>query len=159
MAKKQQRIDENGTLLIDPPKQVGANKENYQRINYLYQLATFSNIINNDISMARMYNKNLDLIAKKVKCQISPNIKRNICKKCNRSLIPSRTCQIKIKNKSKFKTLKNDDLVVECQCGQLKVFRIGLQRDYNPFHERNLIQMAHGKDNSKKPSSNGPLQR
>lgn len=148
MAKKQQRIDENGTLLIDPPRQVAANRENYQRINYLYQLSMFSHISTSDVSMARMYNKNLDAIAKKVKCSISPDIKRTICKKCNRPLIPSQTCKITIRNKSKRKTHKNDDLVVECHCGQLKVFRIGLQRDYKPFHERNLVQM--GQDKSRK---------
>ncbi|CAL9728803.1 ribonuclease P protein subunit Rpr2p [Monosporozyma unispora] len=150
MAKKQgkkgQRIDENGTLLIDPPKQVGTNKENYQRINYLYQLSIFSTLHTKNITMGRMYNKNLDLISKKVKCNVSPDIKRTICKKCNRSLIPSRTCRITIKNKSRGQTRKNDDLVVECDCGMKKVFRIGLKRDYKLFHERNVIRMGEAKD-------------
>ena len=143
--KKKPRVDENGTLLIDPPKSVNNNRENYQRLNYLYQLSTWftttaSNVANE--SMARMYNKNLDLISKKVKCNLSPEIKRGICKKCNRRLIPARTCELILRNRSKKRTNVNDDFVIKCQCGTEKVFRIGLNREYKPFHERNLVRMS-----------------
>lgn len=142
--KKKLRIDENGTLLIDPPTYVNANRENYQRLNYLYQLSTWSTLMTSNVdngSMARMYNKNLDLISKKVKCNVSPDIKRGICKKCNRRLIPTRTCKIILQNKSKKKTSINDDFVIKCQCGTEKVFRIGLNREYNSFYKRSLVQM------------------
>lgn len=138
--KKEQRIDENGTILIDPPKTVGTNKENYQRLNYLYQLSMWSTMKSDSSPISRMYNRNLDLISKKVKCHVSPQIKRTICKKCHRLLIPSRTCKITIENKSRKRTTKNDNLVVRCQCGEEKVFRIGLNPEYKPFHERNLIR-------------------
>lgn len=143
--KKGQRIDENGTLLVDPPKSVNANRESYQRLNYLYQLSTWSTMMTSNVdngSMARMYNKNLDLISKKVKCNVSPEIKRGICRECNRRLIPTKTCKIILQNKSKKRTSKNDDFVIKCQCGAERVFRIGLNREYKSFYERNLIKMS-----------------
>lgn len=145
MAKKnKQNIDDNGTILIDPPKSVGTNKDNYQRLNYLYQLSTWSTLSTPTSikePLSRMYIRNFDLIGKKVKCNISPDLKRTICKKCNRLLIINKSCNVTIENKSGKKKPINDDLVIVCKCGHRKVFRFGLNRGYKSFHDQNLIKM------------------
>lgn len=152
IAKKNQ-IDENGTIIVPPPKNISKDKDHYQRISYLYQLSNWS-IMNNKASngaiidksqaLARVNNKKFDLISKKLKLNVSPNIKRYICKKCHRTLIPNVTCSMKIRNLSKKQDKKNDELVFSCHCGKEKTFKIGMNRSYKPFSENddNLVDIA-----------------
>ncbi|CCK72537.1 ribonuclease P protein subunit RPR2 KNAG_0K01720 [Huiozyma naganishii CBS 8797] len=140
MAK--QSVAEDGTILVPPPKAATGNKDHYQRLNYLYQLSMFTTL-NDKQPLARTYAKNLDLVSKKTKCSLLPQVKRTICKKCHSILIPNKTASTKIRNKARRKDPKNDDLVIRCVCGEEKVFRIGLNRDYRSFAERggNIIDV------------------
>ncbi|CCD26325.1 ribonuclease P protein subunit RPR2 NDAI_0H01510 [Naumovozyma dairenensis CBS 421] len=147
-SKKSHQIDENGMLLADPPKDIG-NKEKFQRLNYLYQLSTWTTMTGiqpNQNGLARLYSKDLDLISKKTKTSISPNMKRSICKKCHRILIPTITSKTIIKNlstsKSKKVNPKNDVLECHCQCGVIKRYPIGQNRNYKLNSEKDNTSTA-----------------
>ncbi|CAB4253195.1 similar to Saccharomyces cerevisiae YIR015W RPR2 Subunit of nuclear RNase P [Maudiozyma barnettii] len=139
--KKGQNIDEHGCIIIPPPKTVG-NKDHFQRLNYLYQLGMFNTLENeSSISMilSKKYMHNLDIISKKTKSNMLPNTKRTICKRCKRILIPSKTCTYKMENKqNKHKEMnpKDETFVITCKCGEIKRFRIGLDRNYKNFYEK-----------------------
>ncbi|CCF58817.1 hypothetical protein KAFR_0F02200 [Kazachstania africana CBS 2517] len=142
-SKGNQNMDENGTILANPPKAIG-NVELFQRLNYLYQLSTWNTMLygKND-AMSRSYIKNLDFISKKTKCGLLPSIKRTICKKCKRVLIPKKTCTYSVSSKlskrkkhDKEKIRKNEDFIVTCVCGEVKTFRVGLNRSHATFYEK-----------------------
>ncbi|QLG72720.1 hypothetical protein HG535_0D04280 [Zygotorulaspora mrakii] len=145
MAKIKQRrtlaVNEDGTILSDPPKSIG-NAENFQRMNYLYQLSmwqTAANRQDTDQGLSRMYIKNMDLVSKKTKSSLLPYVKRTFCKKCHRVLVPKRTVQMTLKQASDGK----DILVWECRCGYIKKFPIGTNRSYRTFYDKpeNLLHM------------------
>ncbi|CAK9437227.1 uncharacterized protein LODBEIA_P16050 [Lodderomyces beijingensis] len=122
------------------------NKENNTRLTYLYQLSnmfttsTTSTTRNSASILARGYDRNFDLIAKKTVSKISPNVKRTMCKRCHCLLVPGLTMSMRIENLSKTKDEKSDVLIYEClQCGQCKRFPVGRDREYVPFHERNTV--------------------
>lgn len=133
-ANKSQRVDENGVIQVDPPKSVG-NQEHFQRINYLYQLSTWQTMVMNvhdkNQGMARMYVKNMDLVSKRTKSSLLPQLKRTCCKKCHRVLIPKRNVETRITQGS-----HGDVYEWKCKCGQIKNFPIGLNRDYKTFYEK-----------------------
>lgn len=166
---KKNQTDANGTIIVPPPKSISKDKDHYQRLNYLYQLSTWytmtnttsikdkcnssksssksnskSIVLDKSYALARVHNKKFDLISKKLKLNVSPNIKRYICKKCHRCLVPNLTCSMEMKNLSRNQDKKNDELVFSCQCGQEKVFKIGTNRSYKPFGENdnNLVDIA-----------------
>ena len=100
--KKGPNVDENGTIIIDPPKSVN-NKDHFQRLNYLYQIGTFNTLENKSHIgrvLAKKYVHNLDIIGKKTKSNMLPNAKRTICKKCKRILVPSETCTLSMETDS-----------------------------------------------------------
>lgn len=145
MAKGKQKnasvIDENGTILADPPKKIG-NCEYFQRMNYLYQLSLWQTVENGHDSyqgLPRMYIKNMDLISKKTKSSLLPQLKRTFCKNCHRVLVPKRTVKT-----SMCRDLKgNEVLEWKCVCGCIKKFPIGINRDYRTFCEKpgNLLHL------------------
>lgn len=129
-------------------KQV-ANRDNFARLNYLYQLSnhlittptskttTSSNNSSLQSFLARGYDRNLDLLSKRTLSKLSPSMKRTICKKCHVMLIPGLTMSIQMENKSKQQDDKCDVLVNKClTCGECKRFPIGKDRNYKPFFER-----------------------
>ncbi|KAG0670048.1 hypothetical protein C6P45_002843 [Maudiozyma exigua] len=112
--KKGPNVDENGTIIIDPPKSIN-NKDHFHRLNYLYQIGTYNTLKNKSYIgriLAKKYVHNLDIISKKTKSNMLPNAKRTICKKCRRILIPSKTCTLSMEpdspqnNKIKKETRK-----------------------------------------------------
>ncbi|CCC70586.1 hypothetical protein NCAS_0F01020 [Naumovozyma castellii] len=151
MAKKEkkggkagQRITEDGIILVDPPRDV-ANKEKLQRMSYLYQLSTWTtmtNLSDDSQSIARLYARDIDLISKKSKISMLPTVKRSLCKKCHRVLIPSVTVRSEIRNLSQHnkKLNKNNDVMeLICNCGQIKRFPIGLNRNYKTHSEKDDV--------------------
>lgn len=127
-------IDENGILIVPPPKSVG-NKEHFQRLNYILQIAEFmlQKADDPEQSLSRNYMKNMDLIQKKTKVSVSPNVKRQICKKCQRLMVVGQTMEMFIENKSRKGRhigSKNDVLVYRCKCGSIKRFPVGKDPSY-----------------------------
>ena len=126
-----------------PPKRV-QNMEHFQRLNYLYQISMFNTIFtepNGTNPLSRGYIRNLDLISKKVKGALLPNMKRTICKKCHRLLIPTKTASYQIENTSRRdrspeKRQKSDEFVIKCVCGEKKTFKIGVNRRYRTYYEK-----------------------
>lgn len=136
MAKGSNRV-ENGVLITPPPRSVG-NKEHFQRMNYLYQL-TMWNTVNGDgndgeQALARLYAKNMDLVSKRTRAEVLPQVKRTLCKKCHRVLVPKRTMKVQMKSGS---------LQLECSCGSVRNFPVHLNRGHRCHGEKdeNLINM------------------
>jgi len=89
---------------------------NQNRINYLYQLSTA--LAEHCPGLSSTYNSMLKGICQKNLLKIDPEIKRNICKRCNTMLIPGKTVACRIIKKSKG-TIK-----WTCTfCGYSKTFR------------------------------------
>lgn len=138
--KKKSNIDSDGTIQIPVPKGIG-NKEHYQRLNYLIQSSAFlaTQIRDKDEALSRNYIKNMDSIRKKNQLALSPHMKRQVCKKCQRLLIAGRNLQMKIMNGSKKKgknLRKSDVLVYQCICGETKKFPIGKDPTYQLHLEK-----------------------
>ncbi|KAI5968268.1 hypothetical protein CANMA_002484 [Candida margitis] len=124
------------------------NRDNFARLNYLYQLSNHftvgsscsSSCSSSNQSLARGYDRNLDLLSKRTLSKLSPSVKRSICKKCHVLLIPGMTMSIRLENLSKSQDPKNDVFVNKClNCGECKRFPIGADREYIPFYERGYI--------------------
>ncbi|GAV55537.1 hypothetical protein ZYGR_0AV01690 [Zygosaccharomyces rouxii] len=135
MAKGSNRV-ENGVLLTPPPRNVG-NKEHFQRMNHLYQLAMWHTISGNDggeQALARLYAKNMDLVSKRTRAEMLPQLKRTICKKCHRILVPKKTMRVQMNSGS---------LQLVCSCGSVRNFPIHSNRGYHCHAERdeNLISI------------------
>lgn len=132
MAKKQV---EDGCLLANPPRSVG-NSDHFQRMNYLYQLAMWQTVDGDDgeQALARLYAKNMDLVSKRIRAEMLPQVKRTICKRCKRVLVPMRTVQMGI-HKGAFE--------MQCVCGKKRRFPVCLGKEYRCYAERqeNLLTM------------------
>ena len=147
--KKGPALDENGCIVVPTPKVVG-NKDQFGRLNYLYQLGMLHTIQGTPpISpvLARRYVANLDAISKKTKCSVLPNTKRTICKRCKQVLVPTKTCTFEVSGalgRRGRRTPKNETFTVRCSCGEVKRFRIGIDKNYRNFYEKpgNVIDMA-----------------
>lgn len=109
-------------------KTLGANRDVYSRLSFLIQAA---NTVSSE-PLSRAYNRAMVGISKKSVLKLSPSIKRSLCKKCNRSLIPGSR---EIENLSKDQRKECDLLVIKCCCGQVKRFPIGRNRDFELFSE------------------------
>lgn len=132
MAKNQ---IENGVLLTNPPRTVG-NRDHFQRMNYLYQLAFWQTVDGHDgeQALARLYAKNMDLVSKRTRAEMLPHVKRTICKRCKRVLVPLRTMQMGMHKKA---------FEMQCLCGKKRKFVVGLNKGYRCYAEReeNLLSM------------------
>ncbi|RCK62834.1 Ribonuclease P protein subunit RPR2 [Candida viswanathii] len=119
-----------------------ANIDNYARLSHLYQISNQLTTSHPGLGvLARGYNRNLDLIAKKTVTKVSPHLKRSICKKCNTLLIPGLTVTIYIENLSREKLQHCDVLVNKCSnCGECKRFPVGKNRDYQLFVDRTITK-------------------
>lgn len=134
MAKGSSNRVENGVLLTPPPRNVG-NKEHFQRMNYLYQLAMWNTMGGTgEQALARLYAKNMDLVSKRTRAEMLPQLKRTICKKCLRILVPKKTMKIQMESGS---------LQLVCSCGSVRKFPIHLNRGYRCHAEidDNLINI------------------
>ncbi|CCH63191.1 hypothetical protein TBLA_0J01970 [Henningerozyma blattae CBS 6284] len=120
-------------------------KEHLQRLNYLYQLATW-HTWQPTHSLARLYAQSMHSVSTKTRSSILPSIKRTVCKKCHRIQIPGRTCHVVLSNKDTKKNGSNDRpkstashkdiLEIHCTCGSIKRFPIGTNRDYTLAYEK-----------------------
>ncbi|KAM0673045.1 hypothetical protein GVAV_003536 [Gurleya vavrai] len=63
------------------------------------------------------YIEQLDLLAKKNQIRLSQELKRNICIKCKKILIPTVTCKSEIVKETNGLFLK-----IKCKCGCIKNF-------------------------------------
>lgn len=135
MAKGSKHV-ENGVLLTPPPRNIG-NNEHFQRINHLYQLAVWHTISGNDggeQALARLYAKNMDLVSKRTRAETLPQLKRTICKKCYRILVPRKTMRVRT---------NLGCLQLVCSCGSVRSFPVHMDRGYRCYAERdeNLISI------------------
>lgn len=73
--KMKPEIDENGTLLVPPPRTI-ANQDHFHRLNYLYQISAYQTRARQKARtdahtpLARNYIKSMDLISKKTKTSL-----------------------------------------------------------------------------------------
>ena len=95
-------------------KQGFANKDIFQRINFLFQ-AVFAVVRENpeNIALVKYYCQNIRTIAKKNVLRLSPDIKRSICKKCFCILIPGVTASVRLKSKRQTHSLIT---CLQCRC-------------------------------------------
>lgn len=112
-----------------------AGRDHFQRMNYLYELATWQTLMmgkqDPEQAMARANVACMDRVGKKTRSRALPQLKRTCCKKCHRVLVPLRTMET---------SLKDGVLQWECRCGQAKRFPIGANRGYKTYGERgNLL--------------------
>lgn len=88
------------------------NRETFERMNFLYQASQFyasmqpsssSKNSNQDtaslLPLARVYNRDLRLVARKSVLRMTPHIKREICKVCATPLIPGVSSKVRVKGK------------------------------------------------------------
>lgn len=144
-SNKSKPIDQDNIITVPKPKCI-SNKEHFQRLNYLLQLSKYNTIFNNrDVNdgLTRSYLKNITLIQKKTKINLTTGFKRNICKKCFRLQIPTITTEPFIENLSKFGRVntKANVLVCRCRCGKLNRFPIGQNPEYKTFSEINITEI------------------
>ncbi|CAI4065634.1 hypothetical protein SUVZ_09G1720 [Saccharomyces uvarum] len=130
--KTKPKIDENGVLLVPPPRTI-ANQDHFHRLNYLYQLSAYqtrptpaAGAGKGHTPLARNYIKLMDLISKKTKTSLLPTVKRTICKKCHRLLWAPKRLEI----------ARDGALSVVCGCGAVKRYNVAADPDYKTYSER-----------------------
>lgn len=111
-----------------------ANQDHYGRISYLFQASSMMAKIGNE-ELSRCYSKTMRSVAMKNVLRMSPRIKRQVCKKCNRIQIPGYTCTTRLENHSKSQEGRNDVLVYTCDCGHKKRFPVGKDPNYKLWME------------------------
>lgn len=84
---------------IEKRKQEFNIEMNQNRINYLYQLS--KTLAEQSPGLSSTYNSILKGICQKNLIKIDPEIKRNICKRCNTTLVPGKTVTCRMIKKSK----------------------------------------------------------
>lgn len=101
---------------IENKKQEFNMEMNQNRINYLYQLST---VLGEQCpGLSSVYNSMLKGICQKNLLKMDPEMKRNICKRCNTMLIPGKTVTCRTIKKSKGM------IKWTCTfCGKSKMFR------------------------------------
>ncbi|QLQ81635.1 hypothetical protein HG537_0F03960 [Torulaspora globosa] len=109
-----------------------ASNDHLCRINYLYQLSAWHTLAlarhDGEQALARAHSRTLDLVAKRTRSKLLPQLKRTLCKRCRRLLVPRRTAECRLDTA--------DTLVVRCRCGSAKRFAVGNDRDYRTFYEK-----------------------
>lgn len=106
------------------------NKEGFSRASFLYQ-ASQSMSFKNEV-LSRMYSKTMDLVTKKSVLKLDPNLKRTLCKKCNRLQIVGASSSMALANARK----PSETYHVKCKCGEMKRYPLGKNREYVLFSER-----------------------
>ncbi|OWB81442.1 hypothetical protein B5S33_g59 [[Candida] boidinii] len=153
-----------------PPKSV-PRIEHYERLSYLYQLGTMTGLQSQleegkkdcentggeekgrtecfDI-LSRVYLKGMSNVSKKTVLKLSPNIKRTICKKCQRSLIVPGTnhSNVRMINNSKKQNPENDILEILCSCGKVKRFPVGGNPNHVLFSEKEEVLFSVNNSNN-----------
>jgi len=84
---------------VEKKKQEFNTEITQNRVNYLYQLSM--TIAECSPGLSSTYNSILKGLSQKNLLKIDPEIKRNICKKCNTFLIPGKTVTCRTVKKSK----------------------------------------------------------
>lgn len=103
-------------MKIENKKQEFNMEMNQNRINYLYQLST--TLGEQCPGLSSTYNSMLKGICQKNLLKIDPEMKRNICKRCNTMLIPGKTVTCRTIKKSKGM------IKWTCKfCGESKLFK------------------------------------
>lgn len=100
-------------------------KDEYSRVNYLYQAATTLGQNKKYAALSRGYSRNSLIISQKAVLKMAPLMKRSMCKRCNRVYVPGRNVSIRVENASRDKTEHNDVLVYECECGERRRYPVG----------------------------------
>lgn len=125
-------------------------KDHHQRVTYLYKLGSLMTFkkVKSELSgekkratdiLSRVYLNHMDLVSKKSVLKMHPDIKRTVCKKCNRLLIDGLTSKTRIKNESRKKLPHCDVLEITCECGTVKRFPIGKDPEYTLFSEKDDV--------------------
>lgn len=109
-----------------------ASNDHFCRLNYLYQLSAWHTLAltrhDGDQALARAHARTLDLVAKRTRSKLLPQVKRTLCKRCHRVQVPRRTVETRLD--------AADTLVLRCRCGSAKRFAVGLDRDHKTFYEK-----------------------
>jgi len=106
------------------PMTTGPNAPLFARISHLYS----ASMLDPTSPLSRFYLSHARSIAKKSVLRLDPAIKRTVCKRCDALLVPDVTCTHRVENHSKGGRKKwADVLVVECQCGMVKRFPVGME--------------------------------
>ncbi|KAI5855894.1 RNAse P Rpr2/Rpp21/SNM1 subunit domain-containing protein [Tricharina praecox] len=106
------------------PMTTGPNAPLFARISHLYSAST----LDPTSPLSRFYLSHARSIAKKSVLRLDSKTKRTICKRCDALLVPDVTCTHRVENQSKGGRKKwADVLVVECQCGMVKRFPVGME--------------------------------
>ncbi|EGC29983.1 hypothetical protein DICPUDRAFT_12115, partial [Dictyostelium purpureum] len=69
--------------------------DSFKRINYLYQASNLMLNGTNNQPLSNFYSRVLKKVSQKQVIQISPSIKRTICKKCSLLLVPGHTSTVR----------------------------------------------------------------
>ncbi|XP_046362934.2 ribonuclease P protein subunit p21-like [Haliotis rufescens] len=95
-----------------------ANKETFQRINFLYQAAhQCLETSPHDVSLCRYYIHTLKTLAKRQVLRLHPDMRRTLCKMCSVLLLPGVTARVRT-GKKQIKLTQ-----VTClECGASKRF-------------------------------------
>ncbi|CAH1274103.1 RPP21 [Branchiostoma lanceolatum] len=106
-----------------------AGKDNFQRMNFLYQMAhTVMSVNPNNAQLARYYTSTLKRISKNCVQRQDPSVKRTICKRCDSLLIPGVTATVRIRAK------REKHVVVTClECRMVRRFLA--RKDYQLWTE------------------------
>ncbi|ODQ65009.1 Rpr2-domain-containing protein [Nadsonia fulvescens var. elongata DSM 6958] len=116
------------------------NKDHYERISHLFQASRLMAVASSETEcLSRMYAQTFATVAKKNVLRLSPTIKRAVCKGCSRQLISGVNCQTRVRNESKKGLDHCDVLEYICQCGVVKRFPVGKNRDYEVWSERDDV--------------------
>lgn len=125
-------------------------KDHHQRVTYLYKLGSILAFKQSQFNLpvekkratevlSRAYLNHMDLVSKKAVLKLHPDIKRTICKKCNRLLIDGLTSKTRMKNNSRNKLPHCDILEISCECGSVKRFPVGKDPEYELFSEKETV--------------------
>lgn len=113
-------------------KKVAPNRDHYARLSFLHQAGVQMSNQRQTKEFGRFYGQVLKSVARKNVLRLSPDMKRQLCKKCNQFLIPGYTCSIRLQNESKSEAARNDVYTVTClTCSKQKRFPIGSNPSYN----------------------------
>lgn len=108
-----------------------ANRDHFQRMNFLYQLATWQTVVlaghDQEQALARAHVASMDRVGKKTRSRVLPQLKRTCCKRCHRVLVPLRTVR---------SSLRSGVLEWKCRCGYARRFPVGANRAFRTFGER-----------------------
>ncbi|PSN55595.1 hypothetical protein C0J52_04043 [Blattella germanica] len=129
-------------------KQMSESSSHLQHTNFMYQSAHLA-LMKGQHSMSDYYTSMVMSIARKSLFKIDPQMKRGVCKGCDRLMVPGMTAQVRIiKKPLKYIQLK-------ClQCFTVKKFP--MVRNYRPqFHKLETNLSEHEKCKSEETPISG----